>query len=413
MRKIKKMIALLLAALMILSLAACGDEKNTSDAKQEPTPTSVATPTKEAEPSPTETPTPEPTAEPTPEEHLYPVNTIKNVIVGTRLCEAYADNFYVGTCMNASMVGDIKLERLIKEQFNSLTCENEMKPESLLDQAGCIENGKVTVTFDGGMQKIVMYAMLNKLKMRGHTLVWHNQTPDWFFREGFTETGAYVDRETMLGRMEDYIREVLTYCDTKYPGLFYAWDVVNEAFTDDGPDLRDSNWVKIVGEDFIEYAFTYARKYAAEGTKLYYNDFNCYVGTKTSSILQLAKKLKEKNLIDGIGMQTHLDIEFPTVQSVLDTIKAFNDLGLEVQLTEVDITTYEHDLAKQNEMYKELFEVIAKNDNDGTFNITSVTFWGVSDNRSWRGEGLPLLFDESMNPKECYKSVYEAAKAGK
>ncbi len=247
--------------------------------------------------------------------------------------------------------------------------------------------------------------------MRGHVLVWHNQTPEWFFREGFQNNGELVSADEMLIRMESYIQQVLEYCDTNYPGMFYAWDVVNEAFTDDGEGLRNSNWYKILGEDFLIQAFRFARKYASADTKLCYNDFNTYINhddkIKTTRICELVKKLQAENLIDGVGMQAHLDVSFPTAEDFVKTVNIFSDLGVEVQITELDVTTTSGDagLKKQAEYMDSIFEQIVKNDRDGTCNITSITIWGIADTFSWRSSQRPLLFDGVLKPKPAYFSI--------
>lgn len=338
----------------------------------------------------------------------YPVRDTAEVL-GTRLSERYKDCFYVGTCMKTEHLNDPNLVALVLEQFNSLTCENEMKPDALLNQMACMAEGEVTVVFPANTIKLLDWAKENGFAMRGHTLVWHSQTPDWFFREGFKSNGAYVDRETMLARMESYIQQVLEYCNTNYPGMFYAWDVANEVFSDNGDTFRDSPWYRIIGEDFVKYAFTYARKYAEEGTKLFYNDFNSYIPAKLNNIYMMAKSLQEEGLIDGIGMQSHLDISYPTAAMYLDAVERFSNAGFEVQITELDITTDANAAGheKQAQLYNDIFSKLVIRDMATMINVTSVTIWGVNDGRSWRSYGDPLLFDDSLKPKASYYSVLQ------
>ncbi len=338
----------------------------------------------------------------------YPVRETATVL-GTRLSERYKDCFYVGTCMKTEHLNDPNLVALVLEQFNSLTCENEMKPDALLNQMACMSEGEVKVIFPANTIKLLDWAKANGFAMRGHTLVWHSQTPDWFFREGFKSNGAYVDRETMLARMESYIQQVLEYCNTNYPGMFYAWDVANEVFSDSGDTFRDSPWYRIIGEDFVKYAFTYARQYAEEGTKLFYNDFNCYIPAKQNNIYMMAKSLQAEGLIDGIGMQSHLDISYPTAAQYLDTVERFSNGGFEVQITELDITTDANAAGheKQAQFYNDIFSKLVIRDMATMINVTSVTVWGVNDGRSWRSSGDPLLFDDSLKPKAAYYSVLQ------
>ncbi len=389
--------SLLLLCMLGLLLAGCG--KETTEAEKPtatPAVTSEAEPTNTPEPTSTPEPTPTPTAGLT--ESLY---------------QHYADDFRFGTCVAGAYLKYSKVSELVLQQFNSITCENEMKPDALLDQYQSRAQGKVVVTFSYNTTRILDWAKQNNLKMRGHVLVWHSQTPEWFFREGFRNDGALVSREEMLIRMECYIQQVFAYCDSKYPGLFYAWDVVNEAFTDDGDGLRNSNWYKIFGEDFITEAFRLARKYAPSGVKLFYNDFNTYINysnkTKTDRICNLVTKLKAEGLIDGVGMQSHLDVSFPSADAFVNTVNRFSALGVEVQITELDVTTKPNAAGweKQAKYLESIFKQIVKNDRNKTANITSVTVWGVSDKLSWRGSQHPLLFDDNLNPKPAYYSVLQ------
>ncbi len=396
---------------------------------QTPTPSETPTPTPTFTPTPTPTPTkkpsvPTPTPSPTPKPST-PSSTPKpsaapstSVTLGTSLYKRYQGYFDFGCCVNELYLSDANALQLILEQFNSITCENEMKPEAFLNQDQCRTQGKVVISVSSKTKSVLDWAKKNGLKVRGHVLVWYSQTPDWFFREGFSKDGAYVSREEMLTRMESYIKQVLNYCDTNYPGMFYAWDVVNEAFTDDGTGYRDCPWYQILGEDYVIEAFRYARKYAASGTKLFYNDFNTYINysdkIKTTRICNLVKELQKENLIDGVGMQAHLGVYYPSADDFVRTVTTFSNLGVEVHITELDVTTPEeatmaNDVAwkLQAEYLDRIFSALEKNDRTGVCNLTSVTVWGISDKYSWRANRTPLLFDKNLMPKDAYYSVLQ------
>ena len=182
----------------------------------------------------------------------------------------------VGTCVSANVKNDEKMSALILEQFNSVTMENAMKPDYILNQERSKTEGKLVVEFNQEALSVLGWAKNNGLSMRGHTLIWYSQTPEWIFHEGFDTKGAYVGRETMLARMESMISGVFEELDRLgYIDLFYAYDVINEAWMEDGT-IRKNHWTETIGDDYLWYAFYYADKYAPESIDLYYNDYNFY-----------------------------------------------------------------------------------------------------------------------------------------
>lgn len=386
MRK-KKLVVYALTAAMVLSLAGCGKETKKNDKPAASTSNATAT------------------------------NAVAN-----NLKDAFKDNFTVGAAVSSAKLQDEDIKKLVQENFNSITMENEMKPESVLDWEG-------SETSKDGMPKIktdVLDRALSAakdcgIKLRGHTLVWHSQTPRWFFCKDYDDSKDLVSKSVMEKRMESYIKQVLTYCQDNYPGVVYAWDVVNEAMGDGGGYRTEgSGWYDIFGEEFIEKAFTYARKYAADDVKLFLNDYNSYQAEKRNMLFATASKLKEKNLIDGIGMQSHWDMDYPTVDSIQTTIEKFSELeGIEIQLTEMDMHNADNSkegLKAQADRYAEIFTML-KNMDKKAANITNVTFWGLSDEDSWlsgfRGEtSYPLLFDADYERKPVYDSLLKVA-AGK
>ena len=336
--------------------------------------------------------------------------------------DVYNGYFKVGTSIMASNLSSKPFMKLVEKHFNqSITPGNELKPDAVLDKNASLAlyesdgddtNPQVTLA---AAKPILEYCQENNIPLRGHTLVWHSQTPDWFFKEGYSDSGAWVSKEKMIERMENYIKNVMNAIATEYPDLdVYAWDVVNEAWTDNGtPRTAGSNnvtpdtsaWVQVFGDNsFIEYAFKFARQYAPEGTKLYYNDFNEYMTSKTNAIVNMATELKEKGLIDGIGMQSHLDVSFPSASAYKTCLEKFAATGLDIQITELDVTTgdtTESGLQKQADYYSDIFDAIVEYKDS----ISAVVLWGVTDDQSWRAAKLPLLFDAEYKAKPAYYSI--------
>lgn len=340
------------------------------------------------------------------------------------LSDLYSPYFNIGTAIMASNLSSPSFMALVEKHFDdSITFGNELKPDSVLNKAACQAmaaegddtNPQVTLS---AARSLLNYCRDHNLPVRGHTLVWHSQTPDWFFKENYADDGAFVSREVMLLRMENYIKNVFAALEAEYPTVnIYAWDVVNEAWQDDGKPRNpgeqgssgsgNSAWVQVFGDNsFIEPAFTYARKYAPEGTKLFYNDYNEYMPQKTQAIVDMATDLAAKGLIDGIGCQSHLDVSFPSTSAYEKAIAAFAATGLEVQITELDVTTSdtsEAGLATQAQYYSDIMDVLVKYSDS----ISAVVFWGVTDDQSWRAAKLPLLFDASFQAKPAYDAIVD------
>lgn len=353
-------------------------------------------------------------------EHL-PDPAIQDDIASLK--DAYSDYFKIGCACAGSEFAQGATKDLIKKHYNSLTLGNELKPDSVLDQA--LSQKYVAETGDDTMpqislneaDEILKFAGENKIPVRGHVLVWHSQTPDWFFKEGFQDDGDWVSKDVMLQRMENYIKNVFAALEEEYPTVnFYAWDVVNEAWLDNGvprtgggqsENANYSGWVKVFGDNsFIEPAFEYARKYAPANTKLYYNDFNEYMPQKTDAICKMALELKDKGLIDGIGMQSHLDVGFPNVSTYKKALEKFVETGLDIQVTELDITTSDTSEAgfeKQAEMYKGIMDACV----EYADSISAVVFWGTTDDKSWRAAKTPLLFNENYTAKPSFYAIVE------
>ncbi len=363
-------------------------------------------------------------------------------VSGTPLKDIYQDEFMIGVGLNGyniatDTINSPVMNELIKYHFNSVTYTNLMKPGYILDQGGSRNNynngsEKPAVNFDSVIQGLD-FCQANDIQMRGHTLVWHAQTPDWFFREGYANGGDYVDRETMLFRMESYIRQVLGFVQDNYPGVIYAWDVVNEAITNErdyyehetNRQIRtkygdespiDNPWFVTVGVDYPEKAFEYAREYADPEVKLFYNDYNTFQPDRTTAIYNLASHLMENDLIDGIGMQGHMGLGYPGINDGYHNWKAaleiFGKLGLEIHITEltVNIDTNDGDpFLRQAQRYAELFRLFTEmgaGSRHGA-NITSVTIFGLMDNYLLYDNDTQTsrLFDGDLQPKLAYDAV--------
>jgi len=351
-----------------------------------------------------------------------PVHEIQQDIPSLK--NVYADYFKFGGAVTATELASESAQNLILKHYNSLTPGNELKPESLLDQAACqAEGDNVNPQINiAPARSILNFARDNNIPVRGHVLVWHSQTPGWFFKEGFKDDGEFVSKEIMLKRMENYIKNVMEALAKEYPTVdFYAWDVVNETWLDDGSyrtrGTYDENpsylgWVQVFGDNsFIDYAFEYARKYAPEGCKLYYNDFNEYMPQKTAAIVDMANRLKEKNLIDGIGMQSHLDVRsgsdaFPSVSVYKKAVAAFAATGLDIQVTELDATVNgntEELFEAQAQYYSDILDVCV----EYADNISAVVLWGTTDDKSWRASKYPLVFNEDFTAKPAFYSIVD------
>ncbi len=385
----------LLSMLLVFAIAGCSGQKNDS---QSPAPT------QEAEPTATPEPTPEPTATPVPTEEPIVVTETFQSLFGQYGMKA-------GTCLSDSMITKKACTNIINEQFNSITFENHLKPDYILDQKESIAAGDLVVKFGSKTVELMEWCKNNDKVMRGHTLIWHSQTPNWIFYENFDTKGELVSREVMLARMESYIKQTFEKLDELgYLELFYAYDVVNEAWMEDGTK-RDSLWLQTIGEDYLWYAFYYADKYAPEYIDLYYNDYNEQF--KTDTLYDFVQTLVDSEgnyLIDGIGFQAHLYTE-DSLEDYFATMDKLATLGLKISLTELDVClgTYpvikpatEENLKIQGQFYYNLINGILSRVEAGTVKMDSLTFWGFSDQLSWRKERNPMLYNITYKPKYAF-----------
>nr|MCR5121345.1 endo-1,4-beta-xylanase [Ruminococcus sp.] len=350
-------------------------------------------------------------------EYTYYPEAQKEAFVDTSdypsLRELYEGELLIGTCISDKIIKTPEYKDFIARQFSSATMENEMKPDSLLDRDTTLSDPEKymespAVKFDH-LKAQLDFAKENGIKLRGHTLLWHNQTPEWLFFKDYKNSKELADRELMLKRMENYIKSVFEWESENYPGLFYAWDVVNEAI-DDGGGMRKSLWYQTVGEDFVERAFEYARKYQPEGVKLFYNDYNSYMSGKQNDILKMVKPIAEAGNLDGIGMQSHLNTGVSVDLFMVGLKRYYSELGCEIQITELDVGTdkSDADYSKQGDYYGRFMTKLLECKADG-IPITSVTVWGITDSLSWRQGDDPLLLTGSMTAKPAFTAFAEAA----
>nr|AAB87379.1 xylanase [Caldicellulosiruptor saccharolyticus] len=323
------------------------------------------------------------------------------------LCEKYKNYFKIGVAVPyRALTNPVDVE-VIKRHFNSITPENEMKPESLQPYEG---------SFDFNIaDEYIDFCKKNNISLRGHTLVWHQQTPSWFFTNpetGEKLTNSEKDRKILLDRLKKHIQTVVG----RYKGKVYAWDVVNEAIDENQPDgYREATGTISLGPRVHWKAFIWAHE-ADPKAKLFYNDYSTGNPYKREFIYKLIKNLKAKGVpIHGVGLQCHISLDWPDVSEIEETIKLFSKIpGLEIHFTAIDISIaknmIEGDdaytrylLIGQAKKLKAIFDVLKKYKNV----VTGVTFWGLKDDYSWLKGDLPLLFDKDYQPKFAFWSLID------
>jgi len=393
----------ILTILLAVCVAGCGTAKQENNSEPQQT-----TPTPVAEVSLTATP--EPTAEPTtaPTETSVPTETpaIKEVFG--------QHNMKAGTCMSYYMMTTPKTEQMMLEHFNSITFENELKPDAILNHAESKKAGDQVVKFNKNTLEMLEWCKTNNMAMRGHTLIWHSQTPNWIFYEDFDPSKARASREVMLARMESYIKQTFELLESLgYLEMFYAYDVVNEAWIDNGTMRPESMWLQTIGEDYLWYAFYFADKYAPDYIDLYYNDFNEQIQNKPEALYNFVQTLKDESgeyLIDGIGFQAHLYTE-DSLEDYFATVDKLGSLGVKINLTELDVSlgtwqnikvATDENLRVQGQFYYNLINGLLERVDAGSINMDALTFWGFADKLSWRAERNPLLFNSLYLPKYSF-----------
>jgi endo-1,4-beta-xylanase len=339
------------------------------------------------------------------------------------LKEVFGDKFLIGIALNRRQYTgqNEKSVAVIKQHFNSIVAENCMKSIMLQPREG-------EFFFDNADQ-FVDFGLKNNMFIVGHTLIWHSQIPSWFFID---KDGRDVTPEVLTERMRNHIHTVVG----RYKGKVKGWDVVNEAILDDG-SFRDSKFFQILGEDFIKLAFQFANEADPEA-ELYYNDYSMALEGKRNGTISMVKELKNQGVrIDGIGMQGHMSMDFPTIEDFEKSILAFSILGVNVMITEMDISvlpfpgsnvgadianTAEYKQAlnpyinglpaetyeRWHRRYADFFRLFVKYHDK----ISRVTLWGLSDADSWKNDwpvkgraDYPLLFDRNIDPKPIVRTL--------
>ncbi|AFL84733.1 beta-1,4-xylanase [Belliella baltica DSM 15883] len=353
------------------------------------------------------------------------VKSDKNPVV--TLKDAFAGKFHVGAAMGSHHIHERDKEAInvLGTHFNSIVAENVMK-------SGMIQVREGEFKFSEA-DKFIEFGKKHNFHIVGHTLIWHSQAPRWFFVD---DEGKDVSAEVLAKRMEIHIKTVVG----RYKGQVKGWDVVNEAILDDG-SWRESKFYKILGKDFIKLAFQYAHEADPEA-ELYYNDYSMANSGKREGVVKMVKELQSQGVkIDGIGMQGHIGLEYPTIQEFEKSILAFSELGVNVMITELDLTVlpsprrdmgadvatnveYQQslnpyteglpeDVQKQfDDRYLAFFKLFL----DHHDKISRVTLWGINDGDSWKNgwpvrgrTDYPLLFNRDNTPKSVVSEIMELA----
>ena len=347
------------------------------------------------------------------------------------LKDAYKDAFKIGCSVNNAIVqgSDLASQQIVLKQFNSLTPENVLKAETVNPRPGVWNFAQADA--------YVKFSEEHNMFTVGHTLVWHNQTPDWFFKD---DKGNPKSHEAMVEQLRSYIEKVAG----RYTGRIKAWDVLNEQIDNDG-SYRQTTWVKGIGygDELAKLAFKFANQYAPDA-ELYYNDFNVWRPAKRDGIARMIRMLKKEGIrIDGVGIQGHWGLNYPKKEYIEAAIDTFATLGVKVMITELDVDVLP--LTKEGQIigqgmsdpqfqleefktfldpykkglpaevqkqlanrYAELFGIFYKKRDK----IDRVTVWGLHDGMSWKNDypiprrtNYPLLYDRNKNPKPALEAV--------
>ena len=333
------------------------------------------------------------------------------------LKDAYKDYFYIGVAVNKRNVADADQSALVKKEFSSMTAENDMKPGMVHPKEG--------VWNWGAADSIANFARQNGIKLRGHCLCWHSQFADWMFTD---KKGREVKKEVFYQRLREHIHTVVN----RYKDVVYAWDVVNEAISDNarpqfvdgkmvpGNPYRESRHYKLCGDEFIAKAFEFAHE-ADPNALLFYNDYNECDPGKRDRIYNMVKKMQDAGVpIHGIGMQGHYNVYGPSEEDIDAAITKYSQIVKHIHVTELDIRMntemggqlrFSRGEAKPvapymntllTDQYNRIFKIFRKHKDV----IDCVTFWNLGDRDSWLGvNNHPLPFDENYKPKQAYYAI--------
>ena len=390
MKKLFTLAAITLAALTLISCA--GKSKNTpAQSEQSATPNMADRIMKSAEKT---------------ETVIKAADSVQTEITAPLYELAAKHGFKFGTVINPFLLQNKAYTDMVKADFNSLTAGNEFKAYSLLNQGASqkSENGMPTMNYTMA-DKIAEFAQANRIGIRGHVLVWDAYMPAWFFREGYTNEGAFVSSDLMKKRLQYYIEEVVAHFETKYPGVVYCWDVVNEAVADGANEAATGDermirttrggspnlFYEVIGPDYVELSFKYAREAAKKANaniKLFYNDYNTFYSPKKEAIGKLLQSInKNEKLCDGLGMQGYVGgygqqagcMNPNDIKLFGNAIKFYADMGLEVHVTELALRNYEKEKAAEHEaFYENFFKMLTAAADEHS--LTCVAIWGICDN---------------------------------
>ncbi|WP_187254458.1 endo-1,4-beta-xylanase [Alkalicoccus halolimnae] len=334
----------------------------------------------------------------------------------------FEDSFDIGAAVELYQLEGEHGE-ILKHHYSSVVAENVMKPLYIQPEEGEFNWEEA--------DQLVEFANEHDLELRYHTLIWHNQVPEWFFLD--EEGNEMVEeedpeqqeanKELLLERLETHVKTVVE----RYKDDVDAWDVVNEVI-DDGGGMRETEWYQITGDEYIKTAFHTAREYGGEDAKLFINDYNTEINPKRDDLYDLVKEMLDEGVpIDGIGHQAHIQLDWPTIGEIEESILLFDELGLETHITELDVSLYgyppepafetyedipEEAFERQAERYHQLFSLYKSLDDA----ITSLTFWGIADDHTWLddraeefndgvGKDAPFVFDVDKKVKPAYWAV--------
>ena len=343
------------------------------------------------------------------------------------LKEALSGKFLIGTVLNAKQITgkDTLSTGIILKHFNSIVAENCMKSANIQPAEG---------VFDFALaDQFVAFGEKHGMQIIGHTLIWHSQAPSWLFVD---ENGNDVSREVLIERMRNHIFTVVGH----YKGRVHGWDVVNEAIEDDG-SWRNSKFYQIIGKEYVSLAFQFARE-ADPDAELYYNDYSMAHQGRREGVVRMVRELQSEGIkVDGIGMQGHMLMDFPSFEEFEKSIVAFSKLGVKVMITEMDISVLPWPMPQQgadvamqadyfdklnpwpgglpddvarelHEKYAGFFRLFLRHHDK----ISRVTMWGVTDHQSWKNNwpvkgrtDYPLLFDRNYQPKPIVETIIREA----
>lgn len=340
----------------------------------------------------------------------FKTNLANTDTINSGMKDFYLDYFPIGASIAPRSLNDQE-SRLIKKEFNSVTLEYLLQLKHVYKEPGYYD-------FEAA-DKLIDFAKDNNLKVRGHSLCWHDQVPEWYIKD---KSGNILNREQLLARHKNHVETMVN----RYKNTIYAWDVVNEAISNEPKEyIEKSPFQQIIGDDYIAKMFEYANQ-SDPSAKLFYNDNNYINPKKRKKIIRLVNALKKSNIpIHGIGIQGHWSIYGPTEKELRETLDDITKLGLEIQITELDVSLHPKNnkerekkallLLKGNPNQEELqakqYEMIFSVLREYKKYITGVTFWNVSDYYSWMDKPSikhrPLLFDEDFKRKDVYFRVID------